>query len=66
MTVTPAYGRDYKNKAEVLKDWNDEKDFILQPRGCYINRQQTKKGEMISIRYAKQMKVMVVEGGVPE
>lgn len=30
MTVTPAYGRDYKTKGEVLKAWSDGKDFIIQ------------------------------------
>lgn len=28
ITVMPAYGRDYKNKAEALKDWDEGKDFI--------------------------------------
>jgi hypothetical protein len=25
--LTPAYGRDYKTKAEVIKAWEDGKDF---------------------------------------
>lgn len=28
ITLTPAYGRDYKSKAAVLDDWEDNKDFI--------------------------------------
>lgn len=28
--VGPAYGRDYKTKAEALKAWNDNRDFV-----CY-------------------------------
>ena len=27
--ATPAYGRDYKSKAAVLKDWNAGKDFLI-------------------------------------
>ena len=27
LTLQPAYGRDYKSKAAVLADWNDNKDF---------------------------------------
>lgn len=27
LTLIPAYGRDYKSKAEVLKDWKAGKDF---------------------------------------
>ena len=29
MTLTPAYGRDYKSKAAVMADFNTGKDFIL-------------------------------------
>ncbi len=29
MTLTPAYGRDYKFKAAAVKDWADGKDFII-------------------------------------
>lgn len=38
--LTPAYGRDYTTKEEVLKDWNDGKDFKAHtPRGVtYTNR----------------------------
>jgi len=27
INVLPAYGRDYKNKKEILKDYLDNKDF---------------------------------------
>ena len=27
LELAPAYGRDYKSKAAVLKDWEDGKDF---------------------------------------
>jgi len=29
ITLTPAYGRDYKSKTAVLEDWNAGKDFII-------------------------------------
>jgi len=29
ITVTPAYGRDYKKAADAVKDWQDGKDFIF-------------------------------------
>ena len=29
MTLIPAYNRDYTNKNDVLKDFNDNKDFII-------------------------------------
>lgn len=63
-TLTPAYGRDYKNKAEVLKDFNDGKDFLLdcfgQPR-TYINKAQIKPGITVNVRYAKKMKVTPIK-----
>jgi hypothetical protein len=29
MTLIPAYGREYKNRAAVLVDWHSGKDFII-------------------------------------
>ena len=29
MTLTPAYGRDYKNKKAIMIDWQAGKDFIV-------------------------------------
>ena len=29
MTLTPAYGRDYKSKAAVMADFDANKDFII-------------------------------------
>jgi len=33
ITLTPAYGRDYKSKAAVLADWNADKDFVIASIG---------------------------------
>ena len=30
LVLSPAYGRDYKSKAEVMAAFNSEKDFIIQ------------------------------------
>lgn len=45
LTLTPAYGRDYKSKKALLKDWNDNLDFVINdsnPRlsNTYVNKQQ--------------------------
>jgi len=29
LTVTPAYGRDYKSAKAAKEDWNSGKDFII-------------------------------------
>jgi len=52
-TLTPAYGRDYKSIKEVKADFDANKDFILQPEGCYINKEQIAKDIVVNIRYKK-------------
>lgn len=62
MTLTPAYGRDYKSKKEVLKDFNAGKDFYLHEfhsPGQYINKEQIAKGTRIFFRYGNFRKVFV-------
>lgn len=66
-TVVPAYGRDYKSKAEVMKDWNDNKDFKMVDFGqafSYINKADKAKyapNDTIKVRYDKMRKVMLIE-----
>lgn len=52
-TLTPAYGRDYKSIKAVKEDFDANKDFILQPDGCYINKEQIAPGTVVNIRYKK-------------
>lgn len=59
--VVPAYGRDYKNQAEVKKDWNADKDFQDTVTGSYTNKSDCKNlGLSVIVRYSRQMKVMQV------
>ena len=51
MTVIPAYGRDYKSKADTLKDWNDGKDFKDAITGQYLSKRDNIKE--VWIRYNK-------------
>ena len=49
MTLTPAYNRDYKNKKDVLTDFNNDKDFIINDmfppyNGKYCNKSDIKNG----------------------
>jgi hypothetical protein len=56
MTLTPAYGRDYKGKKACLADFDLNKDFILNSPsgyGTYINKEQIEKGTRIQFRYAR-------------
>lgn len=56
MTLTPAYGRDYKSKKEIEADLKANKDFILQPDGCYINYEQLPSG-FHQVRYKRLTQV---------
>jgi len=62
-TLTPAYGRVYTTKRQVLADYNAGKDFISQPDGRYINIEDIIRNlaTHVKIRYGKRLeKVMVV------
>ena len=63
ITLTPAYGRDYKSAKEALADWSNGKDFIInaighQYDGKYVNNEEP--GDY-TIRYNKLRKTVNVE-----
>ena len=66
-TLTPAYGRDYRSKATVLADWEDNKDFQMQPSGQYCSIRDRaallERDGFIEFRYSKQQKVFVIQNG---
>lgn len=64
MTLLPAYGRDYRNKASIQADLDGNKDFILSDMtspwdGKPINRQDlvTEGIRSVRVRYAKLRRV---------
>lgn len=74
MNLVPAYGRDYKNVDQLLKDWDDNKDFVLTlsngQEATYINksdfvnlrdRHPIKTVEYIKFRYDNLQKVKVIK-----
>ena len=61
MTLTPAYGRDYRSMKEVIADMLAGKDFIIADAfhkydGKPINRQDL-LGQQVNVRYSKDRKV---------
>ena len=67
MNLIPAYGRDYKSKAEVEKDFNDGKDFTIADvsspyDGKYINKPQVIEAgvSIVTVRYGKLRKVTMI------
>jgi hypothetical protein len=59
-TVIPAYGRDYKNKAEVETDFRAGKDFQMQSltSSGYCSIRDFQKGVIVNVRYSKLTKVL--------
>ena len=53
ITLTPAYGRDYSSKANVLADWDANKDFIIQDirLSGYVNKAQVPAA--VATRFAR-------------
>ena len=61
LTAIPAYGRDYKSAKAVKADFAANKDFLIcdmfsPDDGRYINAEQLKPGDTLSIRYARNTK----------
>lgn len=58
--LTPAYGRDYKTKAEVIAAFESGKDFAgdynLGFRLC--NKEAFKPGDTVNLRYKKNRAVV--------
>ena len=67
MTLTPAYNRDYKNKKDVLIDFNNNKDFIINDifspyngKACNNIDLENVNYKSVKIRYNKLQKVIIV------
>lgn len=64
ITLTPAYGRDYKSKAKVLEAVEEGCDFIINDitnrwDGKPCNPAEDLKGEQVQFRFGKLRKVFV-------
>jgi len=62
MTLTPAYGRDYKSAAAAVADLQSGKDFILADfsspwNGKPINKRGIPAGTTVRIRFAGLRKI---------
>ena len=59
LTISGAYGRDYRSKDAAIKDWNDNKDFCVgSGGGPYVGKSQSEQLKndgysMVRIRYNK-------------
>jgi hypothetical protein len=62
LTVTPAYGRDYTNQAQVRADWEAGKDFQDTATGQYMSKRDVDADPSlhVHVRYAKLRKLVQV------
>lgn len=67
MTLTPAYGRDYKSKKEIQNDWDAGKDFVISDMfsgedGRYINREDAVRAGIrsVNVRYKRLTQIAVI------
>jgi len=67
MTLTPAYGRDYKSKKAIQADLDADKDFIIADFGHRYEGKPVNKSQLIetgvkqvNVRYSKLRKVAVL------
>ena len=66
LTVSAAYGRDFKSKKEILNYWNSNKDFQnlgVNSYGSLINKQDAKRFKVgyLNVRYNNLMKIAVID-----
>lgn len=64
-TLTPAYGRDYKSKAEVLEAFEAGKDFLYNSsmeQGYCSKQELIERGvKRVQIRFKNNTQVIVVK-----
>ena len=69
LVLIPAYGRDYKNKAEVQAAWDEGRDFEVVSYGPNMGAKINKgdaQGQAVNIHYAKRRKAVVIDATTKE
>ena len=65
LTVSAAYGRDFKSKKEILNYWNENKDFQnlgINSNNAYVNKKDAKRFKVgfLNVRYKNLMNIAVI------
>lgn len=62
MTVSGAYGRDYKSGKEMKADWEANKDFVIRSLegSGYVNKEQV-PGMEVWGRFKKDMNITLLQ-----
>lgn len=61
LTLTPAYGRDYRSKALAKQDFLAGRDWKLQPEDKYCSKRDFAVGTKVILRYNRLKDACVVE-----
>ena len=66
MTISPAYGKDYKNQKEAIAAFKDGKDFEMQSiasgfAGSYCSKTDFSPGVTVNIRFKQMRNIAVVK-----
>ena len=66
LTVSAAYGRDFKSKKEILNYWNSNRDFQnlgINSNGAIINKQDAERFKVgyLNVRYNNLRKIAVID-----
>ena len=66
LTVSNAYGRDFKSKREILEHYNANKDFQnlnISTSGAIVNKQDAKKFKVgfLRVRYKNLMNIAMID-----
>ena len=65
LTVSNAYGRDFKSKREILEHYNSNKDFqnLGINQGAYVNKKDAKKLKVafLNVRYKNLRNIAVID-----
>lgn len=61
MTLTPAYGRVYTRKTDVIADFNAGKDFLAHTpyKTAYVSKPEIEPGTWVQIRYGTKLERVV-------
>jgi len=66
LTVSNAYGRDFKSKREILEHYNANKDFQnlnVTVSGAIVNKQDAKRFKVgfLRVRYKNLMNIAMID-----
>ena len=67
ITLTPAFGREYKSRTAIFRDWKDNKDFQVAsavgvPRGTYCSKSTAdREGLTVVIYYNRYQNQVVIK-----